>query len=115
MCFCSSGKHQQKEEAQGVKQGITQTPEKSRRLAFGMKFQDNFATSRMVWGNTQYVVFVTQVTVRAGETMTGSILYVVELAPRKSDLVLMLSCHESSQLFSRPALVQTAIPPSVEK
>lgn len=115
MCFRSSGKHQQKEEAQGVKQGITQTPEKSRYLAFGMKFQGKFATSRMVWGNTQYVVFVTQVTVHAGETMTRSILYVVELAPRKTGLVLVVSHHESSQLFSCPALVETAIPALVQK
>lgn len=115
MCFHSSGKHQQKEEAQGVKQGITQTPEKSRCVAFGMKFQGKFATSRMVWGNTQYVIFVTQVTLHAEGTMMRSILNVVELAPRNSDLVLMMSCHESSQLFSCCAFVQTAIPASVLK
>jgi len=66
-----------------VKQGITQTPEKSHRLVFAMKIQGKFATSRTVWSNTQYVVLVTQVTVCAGETMTRSILNVVELAPRQ--------------------------------
>lgn len=115
MCFLSSGKHQQKEEAHGVRQGITQNPEKSRCLAFRMKFQGKFATSRMVWCNTQYVVFVTQVTVHAGETMMRSILYVVELVPRKSNLVLMMSRCESSQHFSCPAFFQTAIPALVQK
>ena len=98
-----------------MKQGIAQTTEKSRPLAFGMKFQGKFATSRMVWGNTQYVVFVTQVTVHAGETMTRSILYVVELASRKSSLVLTVSHCESSQLFSCSALIQTAMPALVQE
>lgn len=42
----------------------------------------------MVWVNTQYTVFVTQVTVHAGENTPESIFYVMELAPKKSDLVL---------------------------
>lgn len=42
----------------------------------------------MIWGNTEYAVFATQVTVHAGESMPMSIFYVVELAPKKSDLEL---------------------------
>lgn len=53
----------------------------------------------MAWGNTQYAVFVTQVTVHAGETMPRSIFDVVELTPQKSDLVFRMSCHENSQTF----------------